>query len=220
MRYWPGGQFLPLTGGNLTGNVVLANNIALRGLDTGAVSRHLARIDAADIGVLGDGALEWYFDHSGTFEENDGSGAKAIWSERHLIRVDKPAIQVVNNSTTLVVDNHLVFAAPANTSWFIRFFLRILSTPAADIKLGLAGTASTSGAYRLLNDGNIIITQKAAADITSVETDGSNQLLVMEVQVDVGATPGTIGLMWAQLAADVSDTTMLTRSVMTAIRTR
>ena len=125
--------------------------------------------------------------------------------------VRKTANQTVNNSTTLVNDDHLLLALAANEVWYVKLILLQTSSATADIKYQF--TVPTDGAlYGMTTYCNASDTWTSgytvAASILSI-SGGMAAIpnrLVTEFIVKNGANAGNLQLQWAQNTADASDT--------------
>ncbi len=136
----------------------------------------------------------------------------------------KTADEVVNNSTTLQNDDHLLFAVAANEIWAFKIFLNMLSGTTPDFKVALtvpsgavlrAAIFSKTGASAYLD---YLLSSGAAASVDgNGVTEGThNELVLIEGYIINDSTAGNLQLQWAQNAANVSDTTVKKGSYLVA----
>jgi len=131
--------------------------------------------------------------------------------------VRKTADEIVNNSTTLQNDDHLLLSAGANETWFLEFFLlnsSVTTTPS--ITLCIIAPSGADGKWMALRQTNIV----AAESIGSAIGFGSPVLAYipywLSAVVRIGATAGNIQLQWAQNTATAEDTKLLMGSCLIA----
>ena len=136
--------------------------------------------------------------------------------------VRKTADEIVNNSTTLQNDDHLLLAVGANEVWFINMLLLFESSTASDGKLGWAYPAGCAIRWGHPNS-YWALTVNPTTPLTETSTCGIGGLgagvLVASsswVLIINGATAGNVNLQWAQNTAEASDTKMLTNSSLIA----
>ncbi len=148
-----------------------------------------------------------------------------------MLLVRKTANQTVNNSSTLVNDNHLSFSVAANEIWVLELTIFYQTTSVADIKVGI--TMPSGATYRMGQhtldasgggttqehvdafsdpDTGIAAYTAGGAGLTTEVTAFYHYLIV------ISSTAGTIQIKWAQNAAEVSDTIMLKDSYLKAFR--
>lgn len=166
------------------------------------------------------------------FTTYPGSGAtltaatlQALIADLRPLYVRKTADEIVNNSTTLQDDNHLVLAMEANTTYRLGGLLRYTcASTAADMQVGFTiptgATAVTFGAGGGTNvtgqEGNIsVYSPSGAAGSVAAVFYGSNNSAAFPIGISlaghirVGATAGNLQLQWAQVSATATDLTML-----------
>ena len=153
------------------------------------------------------------------------------WPIGPLTRV-KTADEIVNNSSTLQNDDHLVVPVTASSRYLWRAFIKLTSATAADFKLDLslpagsshesvsqwwhraAAVGSQAGDERMFNSSSPTTTVPATDGTTTAE------LLMGEIHglIVVAGTAGSVQVRWAQNAANVSDTTVYASSWMELVR--
>lgn len=140
--------------------------------------------------------------------------------ELHAKLVRKTADQTVNNSTTLVNDDHLLLALGANEVWAFHLCPLVNSGATPDIKFGWTVPSGASGYWNYTG-------QNAGATTTNtfdIITGGTNARggfagslpFVLHGIVICGATAGNLQFQWAQNTANASDTKVLTNSYLIA----
>lgn len=142
----------------------------------------------------------------------------------------KTADQIVNNSTTLVNDTHLVLPVGTSQVWKFEMSLLVSSTTAADWKCGWTVPAGTTmkwgeyefgGATRWLRDaansavGDSLLTESTGL---SINTSATPFTFAMRGFIFTSSTSGNVTFQWAQGAATAVDTKVLLGSCMEARR--
>ena len=148
--------------------------------------------------------------------------------------VSKTADEIVNNSTTLQNDDHLLLAIGANEVWLIDFYLLCNATSSAtpDIKFGWAYPTGCSIRWGPAGAGNNTLTttwgftNTAGYSNSFSETGVSYQGLAyppndqgaihLIALVINGGTAGNVNLQWAQSTATVEDIKVQTNSCLIA----
>lgn len=137
--------------------------------------------------------------------------------------------QAVNNSTTMVDDNELVFAAEANASYIVEFYLAFQSGVNCDVRTEWGVPSGTSGLKQCLGAtttaGSFTSRDNTAARVGchgfttdvvyQLDTGSLDQLAWERGYVVVGATSGNINIRFAQGTATVGDVTRDANSYMT-----
>lgn len=130
----------------------------------------------------------------------------------------KTTAQTVNNSTTLVNLSEIVFTPAINTVWHVRYVLRVTTTAAADLRLGMSLPAGASLVGVIRSDGTSM--ESWTGGTQSVLCNGSGtEIVTVDAIVIMGATSGAIQLQFAQGTATAVDTTVEVDSIMIAERT-
>ena len=138
---------------------------------------------------------------------------------------NKTADETVNNSTTLQDDDDLVVAILANETWIVEMVLLVTTDAGADFKLQVNGPTASAGYVTAIttryeaaaaND----LVRGAAALGSPMSIVGTTTAYTIKVTAIVrnGANAGNITLQWAQDAAVVADTKVLTDSYLVATR--
>lgn len=130
--------------------------------------------------------------------------------------VYKTADEVVNNSTTLQNDDHLLFAVAANEIWAFSIFINFLSGTTPDFKGMLSipsGAILRAVAEKFFTFTNIEITMLFDSTTFIIAgsgvTDGAdNSYVVIRGYIINGATANNLQLQWAQNVANASNTTV------------
>jgi len=134
----------------------------------------------------------------------------------------KTADEIINNSTTLQNDDHLVFAIGANETWLFMLLI-IYSSPGlgpsfkADITVPAGGTLM-SGWRGNATVQSQFIALAASVSAVWVTTAGVQLSLAAHGIVRNGGTAGNVQLRWAQNTATVEDTKVYTDSHILAHR--
>jgi hypothetical protein len=147
------------------------------------------------------------------------------WIPVTPIKVAKTANQVVNNSTTLVNDLHLVAALPAaNTYYHVAIIARYTSSTTADIKFSLTLPAGATGFIGGPGLTTAAAGQTADADFEAVTIPAVRPyggaggatftLVTLNATILTGANTGNCQLQWAQNALDATNTTIFAQSLM------
>ena len=145
------------------------------------------------------------------------------WNAAHigLTIVRKTADEIVNNSTTLQNDDHLLLAVAANEIWEIILITRLAGV--ADASCKGAFTVPTGGAIArqtALKTGGTGLEEVDATtsfEIGSTSVMTSYTSLARCVYIG-GSNAGNVQLQWAQLTATVGDTTMRANSFIIAYK--
>jgi hypothetical protein len=148
-------------------------------------------------------------------------GTDAIWANDNFLRVTKTADEIVNNSSVLQNDDHLVLAVEANQSYIMLLFTRGTSVTATpDLKIGWSVPAGTSMSWNSINNLGTAATaeETEASALTQNIGAGQQKGMVSAGVVIVGGTAGNIQLQWAQATATAENTTMRQGSWMALIK--
>ena len=138
------------------------------------------------------------------------------WNATHtgLTIVRKTADEIVNNSTVLQNDDHLLFAVAANEVWEIRVAMIVASTAVADFKYAFTvptgGAIYAPGGYTTDSDATIAVAVLYTANQTMSTTVAVNRRYIG------GANAGNVQFQWAQNTAEVSNTKVLANSYIIA----
>lgn len=126
----------------------------------------------------------------------------------------KPSNEIVNNSNVLQNDNDFHFTIEANQHWQGWLKLAINSDAAADFKCGWTYPVGCSIWWGDADIWNKDATGINFADAVIVKQTSGYCGLLMFVDINNGATTGTIQLQWAQNTAHGSDTIVLSNSTL------
>ena len=133
--------------------------------------------------------------------------------------VRKTADETVNNSTTLQNDDELLFAVAANEVWEFELLALINSSAVADIKFQFTGPSGSS-IYQFNVGENAATTDFISAvepggPVSDVRGQGLAMInAILRGIIVNGATAGNLQVQWAQNTAEVSDTKVLTNSIL------
>lgn len=139
-----------------------------------------------------------------------------------IIRVVRKATtETVNNSAALQNDNELKFAMGANDVWAFQLYLRYDSSAVADIQMDIsvpAGASVDGVAVGRNSAGTMISIEVGLTSALNLGGQGAGTTVRAEITGVVinGGTAGDFQLRWAQLAAEVSDTKVLSDSYLIA----
>ena len=131
--------------------------------------------------------------------------------------VSKTADQTVNNSTTFIDDDHLLFAMEADKSYIVNATLLISATDATpDIKFQWIVPASCTMFWNDISRWGRVVEFKLAENSTLVKTLGSGTLgIILTAIVRNDSTAGNLQLQWAQNIAHASNVKLLKHSHLT-----
>lgn len=147
-----------------------------------------------------------------------GGGAPVWWEAFPLYARKASEAQVVNNSSVLVNDSHLILPVEANARYVLDGSLWWDSGPTADIKFAWTGPAGFTmprwtvvglAAGVVLTEGIISVAQSAAAGTTIVRAGpaiGSFVTGLLTGTVVTAAAAGNLTLQWAQNALEAVNT--------------
>jgi len=129
----------------------------------------------------------------------------------------KASDTVVNNSTSLVFDTELRTWLSANERVYFEMEVEYESTTTADIRLQIYGPAAavfnsvTTGSVKISTTLDDVIVQNTTTGLINLGGGGTGVSRVASIKgfIVTGASEGYIGLAFAQLAAEVSDTKVL-----------
>jgi hypothetical protein len=172
---------------------------------------------------------------SGQMLKTLGAAANPAWADADIVLV-KAADETVASSTALQNDDHLFYAAAANTSYQVMLRLLISSTSAVpDFKIdfalpasatifwdptadGVGGGGDASSGWGPVTVGTTPAALTLAGAARSFGTGNlTNGLLIFGV-VRIAGTPGNIQLRWAQDTSNAAGVTLLKDSTMTVRR--
>lgn len=172
---------------------------------------------AAPSGASGYGKI--YVDTSNRLGYVDEAGVARIVGLTKVVRKTAET-QAVNNSTTLVDDDALLFAIAANEIYVADFHLDISTNIAAGFKAAITVPAGATLKFQaeILAAAAIGVVGSTTVSGTAV---GATALIIqahLHVLVVNGATAGNVQLQWAQNFANASDTKVLVNSYLRAER--
>ena len=157
-----------------------------------------------------------------------GAGAPATWGTcpgTATTTVTKPTDQTVNNSTTLVNDNSLLFSVGTNQTWTFQMYLSLTeanSTPQFKISITAPSGASCAfgiGSYDIPVSVESNTCGGTAAFTGGISATATGDVMVVTGEVQTGATAGNVQLQWAQDVANASNTTVKAGSYLNAQQT-
>lgn len=133
-------------------------------------------------------------------------------------RIYKTANEVVNNSTALQDDDHLLFTATANTPYFVELILAVTATSTTpDFKFTFtlpSGTMDIAGGNFQANS-SAWISAGASGSTEYVDlANAAGQSIFIRGVINVGATGGTVRFRWAQNSTSATAVTLLQNSMM------
>ncbi len=132
----------------------------------------------------------------------------------YVFTVVKTADQIVNNSETLVNDNHLKFSYRTGKRYSGYLILRFSSPANADIDVTMkALTGADYETFRLGVD-VVAVTPVAFASESTISTDASIQTMIIYFLCGGSTAAGTCNFKWAQSTAQVADTKILNGSML------
>ena len=217
MRGGPGDIFVNIAGDEMTGALILQNDVALNGRTTVGAERLLIKLAASNRVLVGDNLQPLYLLDDGNIVETTLGGEYPIWTRRSLPIVCKTADETVNNSVTLQTDDELSLSVGANTVWVVHYYLWVTTTATALFRANISvptgadydgtGYEGSSSAISPFYSGWDLITAY------------NGKLVFLQALIRVGVNAGTVHLLWAQKTAEASDTVVEADSSMVAIRT-
>jgi hypothetical protein len=135
----------------------------------------------------------------------------------------KTVTQIVNNSVTLVADDTLFVTLEGSSVYSLRFVVPMQAATAAGFKWQFTIPASSAGFYfpgirQQLTTAATFYLTRVWNDVPAViGTDGTEEFLIFEGDIAT-VTAGTIQLLWAQNAANVSNTSVFAGATVTAFK--
>lgn len=139
------------------------------------------------------------------------NSATGIWQA--LVK-RKTADETVANSTTLQDDDHLVFAIGANEEWVARYYVSFGTSTSlfgfkAQVTVPAGATMWRTMAFSAGQDNTFVEDGTGgSSSVTTAMAFGSSGVLICDLWVLNGATPGNVTLMWAQDTADAATLTV------------
>ena len=131
----------------------------------------------------------------------------------------KTADQIVNNSTTLVNDTHLLIAIGASEVWWFDLYIYYNSAAvAADIKVTFTVPTGATGEGIVWSRSNNVQPFNAGTASAIANTSGLAELLRISGLCRNSTNAGNITFQWAQNAAQAVNTTVYKNSVLIAYR--
>lgn len=156
------------------------------------------------------------------------TATKALLDDRELLSVVKTADESVTSSTVDQADDHLTLPVAANATYHVSCLFIVSGPTGADWKYSWSFPTGSTGQQFGHGPGVPVTTVRATeiharsapiATALGYGTDGTeNSLIRTEVWLHTSTTAGNLALMWSQLAASASATTVRTGSWMTAYR--
>lgn len=130
--------------------------------------------------------------------------------------VRKSVDETVNNSEAFQNDDDLLFAIAANEIWRFEIWVFYNSATTPDIKFTITFPSGGTARFGNTNDATNRVETVSGTTLGQVSGDGEDEMLILAGVVVNGATAGNVQLQWAQNAATVSDTKVLTNSYLVA----
>lgn len=132
-------------------------------------------------------------------------------------KVVKTSDETVNNSTTFQDDDELLLSLAANETVYFDAWLRHNTGSTPDIKFDFTFPSGATFGWQVASVGSA---DEIAASGTgaSITCSGGDEITILRGYVVNGANAGNIQLQWAQDTANVSDTKVLTSSILTGWR--
>ena len=217
MRGGPGDIYVNIAGDEMTGTLVMQNNVPIWGRCVAGTERRLLVLDSADRVCLGDGAHTLYLLNNGDISEIVATVAYPVWTRRSLPIVCKTADETVNNSAVLQTDDELSLPVGANQVWVVHYYLWVTTTGAALFRANISVPAGADYYGTAYQEGSNNV-EGFRSGVNLLTSYYQNKLVCMQALVRVGANAGTVHLLWAQRTAEVSDTVVEAESSMVAIR--
>jgi len=158
--------------------------------------------------------------------KSGGDGANPSWDTPAgggATIVRKTADEIVNNSTTLQNDDHLLLAVGANEVWSFFAYLKVISqTGTPDIKFDWS--LPTGGVIQSLPHDDIAVLAAntpiapigAGTNFTFALPANSERIALVWGLYVGGANAGNVQLQWAQITATAEDTKVLANSFLIA----
>lgn len=145
----------------------------------------------------------------------------------------KPVRQVINNMGTYVSDDSLLFALEPNAKYTCKFMIALQSNTNASFEWYFFVPPGTNGYWRSMFWRQILNpamsnTQMKAWDhanspgdlgpYSAISTTGNLDELIVEGEINVGATGGFCLLLWKQFTPQVSNTSVFEGSYVTSLK--
>jgi len=126
----------------------------------------------------------------------------------------------VNNSTTLVADDTLLFVVTANYTYRIRGRILFLSNSTPDLKIGWSYPTSTTMSWSLLGYSGGTYATYSGDQTYTPEIDGAGVAdeVLIDGEVFVSSTAGTVNLKFAQNTANASNSYLMANSYLELLR--
>lgn len=207
-RVTQGDIYVNNAGDRMTGNLVLANDVQLRGQLTSGAEALLATIGSDDITRIGSGAANTYiYSASETYEYVSGA-AYPLWTQRNLQHKIKTSDEVVINSSVLQNDDHLYHVVPPNYRVRLELLIRFYTSVNALFKMAFTlPTGATGGGY-YIRYSNTVTSWPDITVPTTVSVGNTMMWLSVSALISMGTTGGTIQFQWTQNSSDGSPTTV------------
>lgn len=223
MRFKEGDIFLRLTGGDLTGALILANGVGLQAKSSGGTAYELVRLETNNHTYIGDTGFRTRIGWTAQLLSDHGASTfNILTSENRLLKL-KTADETVNNSTTLQNDNDLLVAVQKSTEYLLRLHLEVDSNTTADFKFALILPSGATLIGTVFSDANPSLSAVAqVADLASghaVILSVNPTVIEVVAKLIMSTTAGNVQLQWAQNTADVSDTIVREESYLEIVET-
>lgn len=131
----------------------------------------------------------------------------------HAKVVRKTALQTINNSTTLINDDHLLLAVGIDEVWLFQLFCIHDFSSAADLDVSFTVPAN---ATVLWGEPSVQPSTKTAGQELFIAGSAKDSIIQLQGIVVVGDTAGNLQFQWAQNAAIVTDCRVEANSVLIA----
>ena len=196
------------TGDTMTGDLVLANNRALRGTEVGGTERDLASVDTANRVLVGNRGSPMRLSNNGTLDESDGA-THSVRSNRNHAVVSKAADETLASDTTLQNDNELVLAVRASQTYLVRLRVAVTTAPTPDFKHAFSlPAAATIQMVGMTHHSGAMSTNNVGWNGSSQALLGSATTVFVEYLglLTVDTTAGNLQYQWAQNTSDGAST--------------
>ena len=207
-RVSQGDIYVSNAGDRMTGHLILANNVQLRGELTSGAEASLATIGSDNITRIGNGGANTHIYSTNETYEYVSGVAYPIWSQRRMQHKFKTADEVVTNSNVLQNDNHLYHVVPPNYRVRLDLFIRFYTPVNALFKMAFSLPTGASGSGYYIRPINTILDWPDITVPTIVSIGDTMAWLSVSALIIMGGTSGTIQFQWAQGSSDGSPTTV------------
>ena len=136
-----------------------------------------------------------------------------------LITVTKSADQTKVSDTTFADDSQLVIPLKANAAYYVTIYIVVNSHATPDFKYDITLPTGAAGIKNTVAMTSVTFTgtQDIETAVTAIDTDATDQHLLIVGKVTMGTTIGNIAFQWAQNTSSAEDTIVRAGSMIQVI---